>query len=71
MSIDYQTIKYIEDCIKIHGNKYDYSLVNYVNTKQKISVICKFHGIFETLPGHHKNGVDCAKCIFFHIRFRK
>jgi len=54
MSIDNRTIKYIEDCISIHGDRYDYSLVKYVNIYQKIIVICKIHGIFETLPGHHK-----------------
>jgi len=47
---------------KIHGDKYDYSLVNYVNNKTKVKIICPIHGIFEQTPKHHKNGYGCKKC---------
>lgn len=33
----------------IHNNKYDYSLVEYVNIKTKIKIICPTHGIFENI----------------------
>ncbi len=31
---------------KIHGDKYDYSLVNYINNTTKIKIICSTHGSF-------------------------
>ena len=43
-----------------HGNKYDYSLVNYI--KYKIKIICPVHGIFEQTPYHHMNGCGCQIC---------
>ncbi len=47
---------------KVHGSKYDYSLVNYINNKTKVKIICPIHGIFEQSPLHHMNGVSCAAC---------
>jgi hypothetical protein len=41
---------------EIHGNKYDYSLVDYINTHTKVKIICKKHGIFEQQPNSHLNG---------------
>ena len=46
----------------IHGNKYDYSLVNYSNSKENISIICKIHGVFEQSPGSHLSGSGCPTC---------
>ena len=37
----------------IHGDKYDYSKVNYVNTMTKVFIICKEHGEFKQVPKHH------------------
>ena len=45
-----------------HDNKYDYSLVEYVNANQKIKIICKKHGIFEQKPSSHLNGRGCFLC---------
>ena len=49
---------------KIHENKYNYSKVNYKNSKTKIIVICKKHGPFKILPRDHinkKNGCPICK----------
>ena len=46
----------------IHHDKYDYSLVEYINNKTKIKIICKEHGVFEQSPSHHLNGVNCPIC---------
>ena len=49
---------------EIHGEKYDYSLVEYKNSSKKVKLICKDHGIFEISPSHHihkKQG--CGKCV--------
>ncbi len=47
-----------------HGDKYDYSQVEYINSNAKVKVICSTHGVFEIDVGHHKNGVGCKKCYF-------
>jgi uncharacterized protein YycO/G:T-mismatch repair DNA endonuclease (very short patch repair protein) len=54
--------EFIKKAIKIHGDKYDYSIVDYINTKTKIKIICKDHGIFEQTPHNHLTGYACIKC---------
>jgi len=46
----------------IHGDKYDYSKVNYVHSKTKVIINCKKHGDFQQTPNHHKQGGGCPKC---------
>lgn len=55
--------KFIEDAIKVHGNKYNYSEVNYINNETPVSIICPNHGKFEQPPRVHifkKSG--CKEC---------
>ena len=54
--------EFIKDSINIHGDKFDYSLVNYINCKNKVRIICKLHGMFEQTPNEHLSGKQCAKC---------
>ena len=56
------TEQFIEEAKKAHGNKYDYSLVNYVNIHTKVKIVCPEHGIFEQGPLDHLRGVNCPKC---------
>jgi hypothetical protein len=55
-----------EDFVKkakyIHKNKYDYSLVDYENSKVKVRIICKKHGIFEQTPNAHLSNHGCSVC---------
>ena len=44
---DVKTKWFIFRALWIHGNKYDYSLVNYINCKTPVKIICPEHGIFE------------------------
>lgn len=46
----------------IHHNKYDYSLMEYIGTDEKIKIICPIHGEFQQSPHHHLTGVGCQKC---------
>jgi very-short-patch-repair endonuclease len=55
-------VKFIEEANKIHNNKYDYSLVEYINDKTKIIIICKIHGIFGQQPNNHLQGNGCKLC---------
>jgi hypothetical protein len=57
-----------EKAKKIHGEKYDYSLVNYKNCDTKIKIICLIndHGEFEQTPYRHLRGSGCSKCAGIH-----
>lgn len=54
--------KFIEDARKVHGNKYDYSKVEYVNDRTKVCIICSKHGEFWQTPNSHLQGRQCPKC---------
>ena len=56
------TDKFVEKAKIIHGDKYDYSLVDYKNAKTKIKIICPEHGVFELTPNGHLRGYNCKKC---------
>ena len=45
-----------------HGDLYDYCLVDYVNGKTKVDIICKVHGVFSQRPRKHKEGIGCPEC---------
>lgn len=54
---------FIENSKQIHGDKYDYSRVNYVGNKKQVEIICKNHGSFLVRPNDHissKHG--CPMC---------
>jgi hypothetical protein len=53
---------FIENAVKIHGDKYDYSKVKYSNCKTKVEIICKIHGSFLQEPNGHLIGHNCPKC---------
>lgn len=53
---------FFEKAKKIHGDKYDYSKVNYKNNKTKVCIICPIHGEFWQRPDHHLHGQGCKKC---------
>ncbi len=52
----------IEDFIKVHNDRYNYSKVIYTTKKSKVEIICKEHGIFLQTPSSHKRGSGCPKC---------
>ena len=56
------TEDFINKSIKIHGDKYDYSKVNYVNNRIKVTIICPEHGEFIQKPLDHLNGCGCPEC---------
>lgn len=45
-----------------HGDRYDYSKVNYINNSTKVKIICPEHGEFLQSPALHQNGSGCPKC---------
>jgi len=52
----------LDDFYKTHGNKYDYSLVEYINTYTPVIIICKKHGNFTQIPRDHIRGYECPLC---------
>ena len=46
----------------VHSDLYDYSLVNYSNSHENVSIVCKIHGVFEQSPGSHLGGSGCPTC---------
>jgi Zn finger protein HypA/HybF involved in hydrogenase expression len=53
---------FVEKAKQIHGNSYDYNLVEYKNNYTKIKINCKNHGIFEQRADSHLNGRGCPFC---------
>ena len=53
---------FIEKASNIHKGKYDYSLVNYTRSNQKVKILCPKHGVFEQKPNDHLSGRGCPKC---------
>jgi hypothetical protein len=53
---------FINKSNSIHEYKYDYSNINYENSKNKIKIMCKEHGEFEQKPNDHISGKGCPKC---------
>lgn len=56
------TQEFIERSKQIHGNKYDYSVTQYVNNDTKVNIICPTHGIFSVNPSSHLKGYGCKEC---------
>ncbi len=55
--------EFINKANKIHNDKYDYSLVEYVNAKSKIKIICPIHGVFEQIASSHTDQkTGCSIC---------
>lgn len=57
------THEVVKRSIVKHGTRYGYGLVNFINCKTKITVICHEHGNFDILPrDHFSKGAGCGKC---------
>lgn len=56
------TADFITDAKTVHGNKYDYSLVEYMRKQDPIKIICREHGVFLQRPSDHLRGSGCPSC---------
>ena len=56
------TEEFISKAIIIHGDKYNYSKVQYINSNIKVIIICKEHGEFTQSPSNHLSGCGCNTC---------
>lgn len=56
------TDQFILDARTVHGDTYDYSLVEYAGKAEPVRILCKTHGEFLQAPNSHLNGAGCLKC---------
>ena len=61
-NVQLTTEEFINKAQQVHGNKYDYSKVNYINYFTNVVIICPKHGEFEQLPANHLKGFGCYLC---------
>lgn len=57
----------IEQFKAVHGDKYDYSKVVYVNKTTEVCIVCKKHGEFWQMPAGHLRGQGCPTCNQSHL----
>lgn len=58
----YTTETFIEKAREIHGDTYDYSLLEYKGIFDIVKIICPIHGVFEQVAHNHLNGNGCPIC---------
>ncbi len=56
------TEQFIKDAKQIHGERYDYSKVEYLHARTKVKIVCYKHGVFEQTPNSHLQGINCPSC---------
>lgn len=57
--------EYIEKAKKVHGEKYNYDSVDYLNLRTKIKILCnQCKNIFEQRPRCHLEGRGCSSCSY-------
>ena len=60
--------EFIEKSVNVHGNKYDYSIAEYINSSSRVSIICKEHCIFEMDAFLHLSCRGCHQCANARIK---
>lgn len=54
--------EFVKKSISVHGDKYDYSKVEYKYNNKKVIIICREHGEFMQTPMIHLRESGCPKC---------
>ena len=54
--------QFILEAKEVHGDKYDYSKVEYMKSSIKVIITCNQHGNFEQRPNDHLRGNGCPLC---------
>lgn len=56
------TEEFIQRAKQIHGDRYNYSKVKYIDNKTEVCIICIEHGEFWQKPKNHLSGYGCSIC---------
>ena len=63
LDLNYTMEAFLEKAREVHGDRYNYEKVVYVNAKTKVTIICSLHGDFLIRPACHTNQEQgCALC---------
>jgi len=62
MTLAYTTTEFIQKAKAVHNHKFNYNLVDYVSSKNKVCIICPTHGEFLQAPVDHLGGRGCKLC---------
>jgi hypothetical protein len=57
------TSMFVDRSRVVHGDRYDYSLSEYINSRTKLTIICSVHGEFNQAPHTHLGGAGCSGCV--------
>jgi very-short-patch-repair endonuclease len=57
------TDEFVQDAKQVHGDRYDYSSVDYKNKDANVIIVCRRHGQFNQSPHNHLLGAGCPKCV--------
>lgn len=62
-NIKWTTERFIHEATKVHGDRYDYSLSNYIDSYTKVEIVCRQHGPFLQNPkAHIQQSQNCPFC---------
>lgn len=53
---------FISKAMTVHGDRYTYENVDYINSITHVDITCPIHGDFRQVPGSHLFGHGCPKC---------
>ena len=56
------TSEFLAKAVGVHGSTYNYNQVEYINSKTKVKIVCKSHGVFYQSPNTHLAGQGCPHC---------
>lgn len=63
-NLQIRTSEFIKNSKKVHGEKFDYTKVEYMGGYTKVCIVCPEHGEFYQLPNNHLSGKECLKCSY-------
>ena len=61
-TLDARKQTFLSKSKKIHGDKFDYSKVDFVKESLEVTIICPIHGEFQQIARSHSDGNGCARC---------
>jgi len=62
---------FIKKAQRVHGGKYNYDSVKYINSMTKVEIVCNTHGSFNMKPNDHLNGHGCPDCAVQRTALKK
>ena len=62
MCVRSNTEDFIKKAKEVHGERFDYSEVDYVTCAKPVIITCNEHGDFKQKPSEHLRSVGCSKC---------